>query len=110
LLDARQGGTQHADSLAAQARKLADADATPSAKVLAELRANGGSFAAFGLQQSERHAAWFRAHPPTPGQSAYFDQLAESSLAEQRAMEAAPAGSFDDFVAAYRASTLCSHT
>ena len=36
--------------------------------------------------------------------------LAESSLAEQRAMEAAPAGSFDDFVAAYRASTLCSHT
>ena len=110
LLDARQGGTAHADSLAAQAVKLADPDATPSAKVLAELRANGGSFAAFGLRQSERHAAYFRAHPPTPEQSAYFDQLAESSLAEQRAMEAAPAGSFDDFVAAYRASTLCSHT
>ncbi|MEG2034656.1 MAG: glutamate--cysteine ligase, partial [Janthinobacterium sp.] len=32
---ARQGGTQHAASLAAQARKLADPDATPSAKVLA---------------------------------------------------------------------------
>ncbi|MEG0885739.1 MAG: glutamate--cysteine ligase, partial [Janthinobacterium sp.] len=110
LLDARLGGTQHADSLAAQAAKLADPDATPSAKVLAELRANGGSFAAFGLRQSERHAAWFRAHPATPEQSAYFDDLAASSLAEQRAMEAAPAGSFDDFVAAYRASTLCSHT
>ena len=73
-------------------------------------RTNGGSFAAFGLQQSERHAAFFRAHPPTPEQSAYFDAMATSSLAEQRAMEAAPAGSFDDFVAAYRASTLCSHT
>jgi glutamate--cysteine ligase len=107
---ARQGGTSHADSLAVQAAKLADPDMTPSAKVLAELRANGGSFAAFGLRQSERHAAYFRAQPPTAEQSAYFDQLAASSLAEQRAMEAAPAGSFDDFVAAYRASTLCSHT
>src|SRR5471032_39771 len=110
LLDARQGGTAHADSLAAQARKLADPDATPSAKVLAEVRTNGGSFATFGLQQSERHAAFFRTHPPTAEQSKYFDQLAASSLAEQGALEAAPAGSFDDFVAAYRASTLCSHT
>ena len=110
LLDARHGGTAHADSLAAQAVKLADPDTTPSAKVLAELRANGGSFAAFGLRQSERHAAYFRAQPASKEQSAYFDAMAASSLAEQRAMEAAPAGSFDDFVAAYRASTLCSHT
>lgn len=110
LLDARHGGTEHADSLAAQAAKLADPDATPSARVLRELRANGGSFAAFGLQQSERHAAFFRDQPPTAAQSAYFDQLADTSLAEQRAMEAAPQGSFDDYVASYRASTLCSHT
>ncbi|MBG6221777.1 MULTISPECIES: glutamate--cysteine ligase [unclassified Janthinobacterium] len=110
LLDAREQGSAHADSLAAQAVKLADPDATPSAKVLAELHANGGSFAAFGLRQSERHAAYFRAQPPTQEQSAYFEQLASSSLAEQHAMEAAPAGSFDDFVAAYRASTLCPHT
>jgi len=110
LLDQRNGGTAHADSLAAQAVKLADPDATPSARVLRELRANGGSFAAFGLQQSERHAAFFRAQPPTPEQSAHFEQLAASSLAEQRAMEAAPQGSFDDYVASYRASTLCSHS
>ena len=110
LLDARHGGTEHADSLAAQAAKLLDPDATPSARVLRELRANGGSFAAFGLQQSERHAAFFREQPPTAEQSAYFDQLAITSLAEQRAMEAAPQGSFDDYVASYRASTLCSHS
>ncbi|OYO31662.1 glutamate--cysteine ligase [Janthinobacterium sp. PC23-8] len=110
LLDERHGGTEHADSLAAQARKLADPDATPSARVLRALRANGGSFAAFGLQQSERHAAFFRARPLLPEQSSYFDQLAATSLAEQHAMEAAPQGSFDDYVAAYRASTLCSHT
>ncbi len=110
LLDARHGGTEHADSLAAQAAKLLDPDATPSARVLRELRANGGSFAAFGLQQSERHAAFFREQPPTAEQSAYFDQLAFDSLAEQRAMEAAPQASFDDYVASYRASTLCPHS
>lgn len=110
LLDARHGGTEHADSLAAQAAKLLDPDATPSARVLRELRANGGSFAAFGLQQSKRHAAFFREQPPTAEQSAYFDQLAFDSLAEQRAMEAAPQASFDDYVASYRASTLCPHS
>jgi len=107
LLDARHGGSEHADSLKAQAAKLADPDATPSARVLRELRANGGSFAAFGLQQSERHAAFFRTQAPSAEQSVYFDQLAASSLDEQRAMEAAPQGSFDDYVASYRASTLC---
>ncbi|MDC8757724.1 glutamate--cysteine ligase [Janthinobacterium fluminis] len=109
LLDAQRGDTVHADALAAQAAKLADADATPSAKVLAELRGNGGSFADFGLRQSLRHAAYFRAHPPTPAEQAYFGELAAASLAEQDAIERTPAGSFDDYVAAYRASTLCPH-
>ncbi len=107
LLDARNGGTAHGDSLAAQAAKLLDPDLTPSARVLAELRTNGGSFGAFGMRQSERHAAYFRAHPPTDAEQTMFAELAAASLAEQRAIEQTPAGSFDDYVAAYRASTLC---
>ncbi|WP_295994229.1 glutamate--cysteine ligase [Rugamonas sp.] len=107
LLDARHGGTAHADTLAAQAAKLADAGLTPSARVLDALRANGGSFAAFGLAQSEGHAAYFRAHPPTPEQAAYFQQLAATSVAEQAEMERTQTGSFDDYVEAYRASNLC---
>ncbi len=109
LLDAQRGDSAHADALAAQAAKLADPDATPSARVLAELRANGGSFAAFGLRQSERHAAYFRAHPPTTEEQTYFNELAAASLAEQVQIEMTPAGHFDDYVAAYRASTLCPH-
>ena len=110
LLDAGRGDHAHADALAAQAVKLLDPDATPSAKVLAELRANGGSFAAFGLRQSERHAAHFRAHPPTPAERADFEAMAAASLAEQAALEAVAGGNFDDYVAAYRASTLCPHS
>ncbi|WP_343730419.1 glutamate--cysteine ligase [Duganella sp.] len=107
LLDALRGDSVHADAIAAQAAKLADPELTPSAKVLAALRANGKSFAAFGLAQSEKHAAYFRSHPPTAEEAAYFDNLAAISLAEQAEMEAAPQSNFDDYVAAYRASNLC---
>ena len=107
LLDALRGDSVHRDALAAQAAKLADAELTPSAKVLAALRANGKSFAAFGLAQSEKHAAYFRSHPPSAEEAAYFDNLAAVSLAEQAELEAAPQSNFDDFVTAYRASNLC---
>ena len=107
LLDRQRDDSAHADSLAVQAAKLDDPDRTPSAHVLRELRASGGSFAAFGLKQSERHAAYFRSHPPTAQESAYFAAQAAASLAEQAEMETANTGSFDDFVAAYRNSNLC---
>ncbi|MES2258795.1 MAG: glutamate--cysteine ligase [Pseudomonadota bacterium] len=107
LLDRQRGDSAHADSLAAQAIKLADAERTPSAHVLRELRANGGSFTAFGLRQSEAHAAYFRSHPPGADEAAYFDALAATSLAEQAELERTQTGSFDDYVKAYRASNLC---
>ena len=107
LLDQLRGDSAHGDALAAQSAKLADPDLTPSARVLAALRANGKSFAAFGLAQSEKHAAYFRSHPTSLEDTAYFDGLAGVSLAEQAEMEAAQQSSFDDYVAAYRASNLC---
>lgn len=107
LLDARRGDSAHADAMARQAAKLADPALTPSARVLEELRGTGGSFGAFGLRQSERHAAYFRAHPPTAAEAAYFDGLAAVSVDEQSELERTQTGNFDDFVAAYRASNLC---
>jgi glutamate--cysteine ligase len=95
LLDAARRHA-HADALAAQAAKLQDPELTPSAKVLAALRANGKSFGAFALAQSEQHAAYFRSHPPSAEEAAYFDNLAAVSLAEQAEMEAAPQIDFDD--------------
>jgi glutamate--cysteine ligase len=110
LLDARRGDAVHAEALAEAGARLTDPERTPSAKVLAALRDNGRSFSAFGLEQSRRHAAAFRARPPTAKEAAYFDTLAADSLAEQAGMEAAPQIHFDDYVAAYRASNLCHST
>ena len=96
----------HAASMAAQAAKIANPALTPSARVLDEVRALGSS-AAFGLRQSELHAAWFRADPLMPAEEMMFDEMASASLAEQAVIEAAQSGSFDDFVGAYNTSTLC---
>ncbi|MES2297434.1 MAG: glutamate--cysteine ligase [Pseudomonadota bacterium] len=107
LLDEDRADAPHAASLALQYAKLGDAELTPSARVLAEVRANGGSFAAFGLRQSQAHAAYFRESPLMPAEQAMFAEMAATSLAEQLLTEQSQTGNFDDFVAAYNSSTLC---
>jgi glutamate--cysteine ligase len=96
----------HAATLAKQQAKIDNVALTPSARVLEEVKALGSS-AAFGLRQSELHAAFFRDDPLMPAELALFDEMAAASLAEQAAIEAAPGPAFDDFVAAYNTSTLC---
>ena len=106
VLDAQRDGAAHAQALQAQAAKLEDPELTPSAQVLAALRANGGSFPAFALSQSLAHAADFRARPPSAEDDAYFSELGRASLAEQARMEEADRGSsFDDYILAYRERT-----
>jgi glutamate--cysteine ligase len=96
----------HAASLAVQQAKIDNPALTPSARVLDEVRAIGSS-AAFGLRQSQLHAAYFRDSALMPAEAQMFDELVTSSLAEQAAIEQAPGPGFDDFVAAYNSSTLC---
>ena len=60
----------------------------------------------FALRQSKAHAATFRSQPLTADEEAEFERMARQSLTEQAELEAAPAGDFDTFVAAYQASIL----
>ena len=107
LLDEQHNeGHVHAASLAAQQAKIANPALTPSARVLEEVRAIGSS-AAFGLRQSELHAAYFRESALMPAEEGMFAEMAAVSLAEQAVIEEEQAGSFDDFVNAYNSSTLC---
>ncbi|APA87063.1 glutamate--cysteine ligase [Paraburkholderia sprentiae WSM5005] len=106
VLDSLKGGDEHARAVAAQRAKLADVSLTPSARVLQTMREQQQSFLAFGLAQSEAHAAYFRARPLDAAQSKAFADLALQSLDEQTKLEREEVGSFDAFVAAYRAYTL----
>lgn len=104
-LDAARGDDQHARALAAQEAKLRDPSLTPSARVLEAIRANGGSFQAFGMQQTLAHAADFASRPLVPEEERGFVALAEQSLAEQALMERTDSGDFDRFIEDYRART-----
>lgn len=106
LDDQHNEGNVHESSLNLQKAKIINPALTPSARVLEEIRSLG-SAAAFGLRQSELHAAHFRDSPLMPAEQALFDELARKSLDEQAAIEQTDTGSFDDFVAAYNSSTLC---
>lgn len=106
LDDQHNDGGVHAASMAAQQAKIDNPALTPSARVLEEIRAVGSS-AAFGLRQSELHAAYFRDGPLMPAEEQMFIDLAASSLAEQAEIERTSTGNFDDFVGAYNTSTLC---
>jgi glutamate--cysteine ligase len=90
LLDARRGDNAHSDSAGRAGCQAGRSALTPSAKVLAALRANGNSFAAFGWRKASAMPPTSAAIRRAPTRSAYFDQLATASLAEQAAMEAAP--------------------
>lgn len=105
LLDHSQGRGVHVEALAQQQAKVADAEMTPSAQILAILR-QGQSFTDFALQQSLRHAEYFRAQPLSAQKQQVFEKAAHVSLAEQAELEAQPRGDFDAFVAAYQASIL----
>lgn len=105
LLDAQRGDDSHARTLQVQREKLHNPELTPSAKVLAAIRAANNSFTQFALQQSKVLADGFRAHPPAADQLALYTKMAEQSLAEQAAMESSQTGSFDQFIHDYRSRT-----
>jgi glutamate--cysteine ligase len=106
VLDALRGGDEHTRAVTAQRAKLADASLTPSARVLQTLRDEKQSFLQFALAQSQHHADYFLSRPLDAASTARFEELARASLDEQAKLEREEVGSFDAFVAAYRAYTL----
>ncbi len=106
LDDQHNEGGVHAAAMTQMQARIDNPALTPSARVLDEIRALGSS-AAFGLRQSEAHAAYFRESPLMPAEETMFREMAAASLAEQAIIEQTQTGSFDDFVAAYNSSTLC---
>jgi glutamate--cysteine ligase len=105
LLDKHTEANEHQQSLQAQLDKLRDPDLTPSARVLAAIREEQGSFNQFALKQSRYFAEQFKARPPSAQETAYFEELTRSSLAQQTQMEESQTGSFDEFIEDYRSRT-----
>jgi glutamate--cysteine ligase len=100
LVDGGSGGASAA-SLALQREKVRDPDLTPSARMLAEMRANGEGFHAFARRISESHRDTFLGLSLSPEREALFARLSEESRRRQAEIEAADDVDFDTFLARY---------
>lgn len=105
LLDAQSESNDYSRVLAEQRKAINEPDRTPSARILAEMRAHGESFFEFGLRMSEQHRDYFRDRALSPELLAQFRDTARQSLDEQAKIEASDTLSFDEFLRRYLAQT-----
>ncbi len=100
LVDGEAGGPYEA----AVRLKLAEAgnpEATPSARVLAEMREREEPFFAFALRRSREYHEQFRKDLPRELTAAAYDEMAAASLARQAEIEASDSRSFEEYLQDY---------
>ena len=108
-LDRAGGASVHREALAAAHDALRDPERTPSARVLREMKQDyGDSYIAFALAKSLEHRREFIAKPATTDADNRLQQMADESLEQQRAIEAADDESFEDYRLRYLARDLTS--
>jgi glutamate--cysteine ligase len=102
LLDRGSESRPYSTALELQARKVEDSTKTPSAQLMFELEMRCQSFAEFALEASRRHKEYFLGlYPSNEQRLAQFLSDAEGSLRRQAELEAAPAPTFDEYLAEY---------
>jgi len=101
FLDIGQEGQPYAAALAGQRAALIDPERTPSARMLAEMRASGENFFRCARRLSEQHRHHFISPPLTGERIRFLTGIAERSWREQKALEAADELSFDEFLDRY---------
>ncbi|MCS2609110.1 glutamate--cysteine ligase [Halomonas dongshanensis] len=101
LLDANESGTPHAEALDELAPRLDDPSLTPSAQVLAQLAAHGGSLSELTLALAKTQAEALKQAPMQRAREALLDQLIETSHQQQQDIEAADTEPFATFLSTY---------
>jgi len=102
LLDRAESGDSYRAAVRTLQERVAEPDATPSARILADLSSGGAGFFRFAMDAAISHRNYFLAVEDLPGDR--MDALAAeamASLARQRDIEAADTLLFEDYLARY---------
>lgn len=105
VLDTGHTDRPYASVLHRQREAILDPDRTPSARVLAEMRAAGEAFFHFAKRVSLQHQAYFRALPMAAERVQDFTDEARRSLQRQQELEAADTLPFDEYLRQYFAQS-----
>ncbi|MEW7973308.1 MAG: glutamate--cysteine ligase [Candidatus Thiodiazotropha endolucinida] len=106
MLEAGMPGNPYSESLMIQRYRLQDADLTPSARMLAEMRDKGESFFQFAQRMSKQHQHTFMQQEHSSQDQLLLGQEAADSWQRQRELEASDRVSFDLFLEDYFAQQL----
>lgn len=101
MLDAASTGTAYSRALEEQRLKVDDPSTTPSARMLAEMRANGEGFHAFSSRLSQQHQRYFLERVLSAEVEKTLEDTADRSWVEQRGLEQQNQGTFDEFLEDY---------
>jgi glutamate--cysteine ligase len=101
VLDSGAEDRPYSRSLAVQKEVIHAPEQTPSARVLAEMREHQEAFFDFARRMSQRHQAYFKALPPDPEHTRWFEEEARRSWQQQRALEAGDTLSFAEYLQRY---------
>jgi glutamate--cysteine ligase len=102
LIDRGNGRSDYQDAVDVQAELLGNPDATPSARVLQEMKTAGMGFFEFAMQVAIGHRDYFAAlEPMQPERFGQLETEAQESLLRQKSMEAGDELSLDAYIAAY---------
>ncbi|MDH5311846.1 MAG: glutamate--cysteine ligase [Gammaproteobacteria bacterium] len=102
LIDRADGQGDYSAAVRAQAALVNDSDATPSARILAEMRDQDTGFFYYALAAAKGHRDYFAELAPMQAeQLAMLQREAAESLERQAQIEAADTMNFDEFLEHY---------
>ena len=99
MIDHGEEQNVYVQAVDAQANLIADAEATPSARILADLKNEDASFFEFALNSASGHKQYFAELAPLPAerQQEFADEATESQ-SRQQDIEAADSISLEEYL------------
>jgi glutamate--cysteine ligase len=108
IIDRGEGGSAYVEAVESQAKLIEDADATPSARILEELRQDGTGFFHFAMKCALGHKEYFADLAAlTDDQLHLYEDEASESIRRQQEIEASDEVSFDEYLLQYFSEQGC---
>jgi glutamate--cysteine ligase len=102
LIDRSEDGREYTQAVGAQTALLSDPEATPSARLLQELRLAGCGFFEFAMQAARGHKEYFKALAPLHTERLqHFEVEARNSHRRQKHIEDSDTLSFEQYLSNY---------
>ncbi|MGD2056101.1 MAG: glutamate--cysteine ligase [Gammaproteobacteria bacterium] len=106
LLDTGEEAHPYRQALQNQVESVRDPERTPSARIVADMRAHGEGYFHFAKRMSLQHQAYFLQLRPDPQTRQRLEAAVEKSVRDQRHLEVSDNRSFEEFLQDYFAQQL----